>query len=252
MARVYGTAARDGQAHGCTARTIDPYLGQTIGSTAGTTAVRRCGGAFPPPPVPSPAMLRRRLAAPALLLAVALATAACGSRNLVASFDPASACTTDGREPGAYPDLEALLPTAYQGKPPATVDSGRSCTTSALGTLATHGITGVRFAGATWSLGASTALTVAVFDGTGLDAPEMLEFYETPARSASHTDTYTDSDVTVGGLPGKRLDVLNTDGTGQTIVAWPSSTPGRVHVLLASDLGDANVAAALVTFGAQP
>jgi hypothetical protein len=132
------------------------------------------------------------------------------------------------------------------------VDSGRSCTTSALGTLAAHGISGVRFAGATWSLGASKALTVALFDGTGLGAATMLEFYETPARSASHTDTFTDSDTTVGGRPAKRLDVLNTDGTGQTIVAWPSSTPGRVHVLLASDLGDANVLAALATFGALP
>ena len=80
--------------------------------------------------------------------------------------------------PGAYPDLEALLPATYDGKPPAGVDSGRTCTTDALGTLATHGITGVRFAGATWSLGASSGLTVAVFDGTGLDPATMLEFYE--------------------------------------------------------------------------
>jgi hypothetical protein len=197
-------------------------------------------------------MSRRRLAVPlALVLAVGLS--ACGAaRTFVASFDPASPCTTDGRQPGAYPDLEALLPTAYGGKPPTTVDSGRSCTAGALGTLAGHGITGVRFAGATWSLGASTALTVAIFDGTGLDAAGMLEFYETPARSASHTDTFTDSSTTVGGRPAKRLDVLNTDGTGQTIVAWPSSTPGRVHVLLASDLGDANVLAALATFGTAP
>jgi hypothetical protein len=199
-------------------------------------------------------MTRRNVpAAIALALAVTLAVAGCGgSRNLVVSFDPASACTTDGRQPGAYPDLEALLPTTYDGRAPSGVDSGRSCTANALGTLAAHGITAVRFAGATWSLGASTGLTVAVFDGTGLDATGMLEFYETPARTASHTDTYTDSDVTVGGLPGKRLDVLNTDGTGQTIVTWPSSTPGRVHVLLASDLGDAKVAAALVAFGTRP
>jgi hypothetical protein len=209
-------------------------------------------GAFDRPPVPCAAMSRRPVAVLALL-AIVLALAACGaSRNLVASFDPASSCTTNGRMPGAYPDLEALLPATYDGKPPAGVDSGRSCTADALGTLASHGITGVRFAGATWSLGASAGLTVAVFDGTGLDAATMLEFYELPARSASHTDTLRDSDTTVGGVPAKRLDVLNNDGTGQTIVAWPSSTPGRVHVLLASDLGDARVAAALETFGAQP
>jgi hypothetical protein len=198
-------------------------------------------------------MTRRNIPAIALALAVTLAVAGCGgSRNLVVSFDPASACTTDGRQPGAFPDLEALLPTTYDGRAPSGVDSGRLCTANALGTLASHGIAGVRFAGATWSLGASSGLTVAVFEGTGLDAAAMLEFYETPARTASHTDTYTDSDVTVGGWPAKRLDVLNTDGTGQTIVAWPSSTPGRVHVLLASDLGDAKVAAALDAFGTAP
>ncbi len=208
---------------------------------------------FAPPPVPCAAMSRRPAAALALLVALAFVTSACGtSRNLVASFDPASACTTNGRMAGAYPDLEALLPASYDGKPPASVDSGRSCTADALGTLATHGITSARFAGATWSLGASTGLTLAIFDGTGLDAATMLEFYETPARSASHTDTLKDSDTTVGGRPAKRLDVLNNDGTGQTIVTWPSSTPGRVLVLLASDLGDARVAAALKTFGAQP
>ncbi len=198
-------------------------------------------------------MSRRPVAALALLVAVVFAASACGAaRNLVASFDPASACTTNGRMPGAYPDLEALLATSYDGKPPASVDSGRSCTADALGTLAAHGIVGVRFAGATWSLGASAGLTLAIFDGTGLDAVTMLEFYETPARSASHTDTLTDTDTTVGGRPAKRLDVLNNDGTGQTIVTWPSSSPGRILVLLASDLGDAKVAAALETFGARP
>jgi len=198
-------------------------------------------------------MLRRPAPVLVLLVALVLTTSACGaSRNLVASFDPASSCTTNGRMPGAYPDLEALLPATYDGKPPAGVDSGRTCTTDALGTLATHGITGVRFAGATWSLGASSGLTVAVFDGTGLDPATMLEFYEVPARSASHTDTLQGSDTTVGGRPAKRLDVLNNDGTGQTIVTWPTSTPGRVRVLLASDLGDAKVAAALEMFGAQP
>ena len=84
----------------------------------------------------------------------ALVLAACGAAIPVVSFDPASACTTDGRQPGAYPDLEALLPTSYQGKAPDNVDSGRNCTTAALGALAGEGIDGVRFAGATWASGA--------------------------------------------------------------------------------------------------
>lgn len=186
-----------------------------------------------------------------LLVLLAVVLAACGgSRIPLATFDPASPCTADGRQPGAYPDLESLLPASYQGKAPGTVDSGRSCTPGALGTLAAGGISQLRFAGANWSLGASTALTVAVFEATGLDPTAMIAFYEAGARADSHTEKLQVSDLTVGEQPAKRLDVLASNGTGQTIVAWPAAAPGRVHVLLASDLGDANVAAALESFGA--
>jgi hypothetical protein len=184
-------------------------------------------------------------------LVAALILGACGSsRVLTASFDPTTPCTTDGRMAGAYPELEALLPTAYDGKAPTTVDSGRSCTTAALGTLADAGVKGVRFAGATWSLGASSGLTVAVFDGAGLDPAKMLDFYAVPARTASHTDTFRTLDTIVGGQPAKRLEVLNKDETTNTIVVWPAGVDGRVRVLLASDVGDAKVAAALDTFAA--
>ena len=216
--------------------------------------VRRVGA----PLVPSTAMLRRLLASSTIRLAAGLfvagsLVAACGATQAPpATFDPASACTTDGHRAGAYPDLEASLPASYEGKPATTTDSGRSCTAAALGTLASHGVTGVRFAGATWALGESRALTVAVFDGTGIDAPAMLEFYAVPARSASHTEKLQTSDMTAGGRPAQRLDVLNSDGTGQTIVTWPAAVPGRVHVLLASDLGDTNLAAALEAFAAAP
>jgi hypothetical protein len=87
-----------------------------------------------------------------VFLALGVVLAACGAAIPVVSFDPASACTTDGRQPGAYPDLEALLPTSYQGKAPDNVDSGRNCTTAAMGALAGEGIDGVRFAGATLAL----------------------------------------------------------------------------------------------------
>jgi len=191
----------------------------------------------------------RRLPVAVLALVVALALGACGGgRVLTASFDPASACTTDGRMAGAYPNLEALLPTVYDGKAPTTVDSGRSCTAKALGTLATAGLTGVRFAGATWSLGSASAITIAVFEGTALDAAKMLDFYAIPARTASHTDKYQVTDTTVAGLAAHRLDVLNSDGTTQSIVVWPDGAAGRVRVLLASDLGDTRVAAALEQF----
>jgi hypothetical protein len=191
-----------------------------------------------------PVMPRFGVAAAAVVMALVLG--ACGgAAPPTTSFDPASACTSNGRMPGAYPDLEALLPKAYEGTPPTTVDSGRNCTKDSLGTLADHGIDGVRFAGATWPLGGTTGLTVAVFEGDGLDAGEVRDFYAAGARAASHTDELTTSDTTVGGQPATRLDVRSTDGTGQTVVAWPGDAPGRVMVLLASDLGDAKVLEAL-------
>ncbi len=193
-----------------------------------------------------------QLLAPLLALVAAILVAGCaGSKIPIATFDPSTPCTTDGRQPGAYPDLEAVLPKAYEGQPPVSVDSGRNCTTGALGTLADAGITGVRFAGATWDLGGTTALTVAVFEAGGLDASEMLAFYRDGATQNSKTEKLATSELTVGGAAAHRLDVLQSDGTGQTVVTWPATEPGRVHVLLAADLGDARVLEALAAFGAN-
>jgi hypothetical protein len=187
-----------------------------------------------------------RLTAVSLVgLVLALGITACGSATPVASFDPASACDTDGRFAGAYPDLEAQLPTAFEGKAPDSVDSGRSCTDAALGTLSGAGVDGLRFAGATWALGGTSGVTVAVFDGDGLDADKLLTFYEDGARTARRTEKLQVSDTTVGGIDARRLDVLGSDGTGQTIVTWPAGEPGKVNVLLAADVGDARVTEAL-------
>lgn len=185
------------------------------------------------------------------LLSLLIAGACTASSIPVVSFDPASSCTSDGRMPGAYPDLEALLPSEYDTKPPTSVDSGRNCTADALGTLTASGIKALRFAGATWDLGGTTAVTVAVFKADGLTPASMIQFYAAGARSNSKTEKAQLSDTTVAGEPASRLDVLQTDGTGQTIVAWPSDEPGLVHVLLASDLGDTKVLAALDEFGSR-
>jgi len=201
-------------------------------------------------PYPAPGIVARRSFAVLAALVVLVAVAACGASAPVASFDPASACTTDGRFAGAYPDLEALLPETYLGAAPATVDSGRNCTAPALGILAESGVHGVRFAGATWPLGGTTGLTVAVFEGEGLDVANLMSFYEDGARKARRTEKLEVKDTTVAGTAGKRLDVLGSDGTGQTVVTWPAAEPGRVNVLLAADLGDAKVAEALETFAA--
>lgn len=191
-------------------------------------------------------MSRIGLLATALLLASIVA--GCGSAIPIVSFDPASPCTTDGRQPGAYPDLEAAVPTAHEGRAPDSVDSGRSCTAGALGTLAALGIEELRFAGATWGLGGTSGLTVAAFEADRLDPAAMIEFYRESARSNRKTEKMQASDTTAGGRPARRLDVLQSDGAYQTIVAWPSGIDGRVMVLLAADVGDTKVAAAVEEF----
>lgn len=184
----------------------------------------------------------------AVLLAALLGAvfAACGGASFpIVSFDPATACTTDGRMAGAYPDLESRLPTSFQDRAPVNVDSGRSCSTDALGSLAVRGIDELRFAGATWDLDGGAAVTIAVFEAAGLTPVQMIEFYEASARANRKTEKLVTADATVGGLAGRRLDVLQSDGTGQTIVAWPTNEPDLVNVLLAADLGDTKVLEAL-------
>jgi hypothetical protein len=77
-----------------------------------------------------------------------------------------------------------------------------------------------------------------------------MSFYEDGARKARRTEKLEVKDTTVAGTAAKRLDVLGSDGTGQTVVTWPAAEPGRVNVLLAADLGDAKVAEALKLFAA--
>ena len=192
-------------------------------------------------------MPRIRLVAAALL---AVVLAACGSTGApIASFDASAPCPAEGQQPGAYPDLEALLPTTHEGRAPDSLDSGRMCTEANLGSLAAAGIDEVRYGGATWHTGGTSGLTVAVFTGEGLDPEAMLEFYEAPAREARRTAELQTSDTTVGRAPAKRLDVLGSDGTGQTVVAWQPADDGPVWVLLAADIGDAKVAEVLTTLG---
>jgi hypothetical protein len=180
----------------------------------------------------------------ALLLAGLLAACTAAA----SPFDPTGPCLEDGSRPGAYPELEARLPDRYEGAAPTSVDSGRNCSEEALGSLAEAGIEEMRFAGASWDLGSGRALTIAVFEAPALDTPTVIDFYEAGARTARRTQALERSDVTVGGRPGSRLDVLYGE-SAQTIVAWPDEASGLVWVLLAADVGDTKVAEALQTFG---
>lgn len=185
-----------------------------------------------------------RAVARTLLLATVLASlAACGTS--AGTFSPTGPCTADGRTAGAYPDLEAQLPAglldfesstnALDTKPPTRVDSGRNCSSKALGTLAGHGISEIDFAGATWDYGGGDAIVSAVFltpDGQPtLDYRWMENFYSAGAQASSKTENIQESRPTMGEAgPVYRLETLN-DLSLQTVVVWPWGGVVRVVIV---------------------
>ncbi len=169
-------------------------------------------------------------------LGLALAVNACGGAG--ATFDPTGPCLVDGRAAGAYPDLEARLPAELQASAPTTIDSGRNCSETALGSLVAHDLASVRFAGATWDLGGGTGVSSVIFEAPGetLPAAWIAEFYDIGARTAKRTGNIETSRPTVAGAGETwRLDVLN-DLSLQTIVTWQDGDVVRA-VLVASAVG---------------
>lgn len=149
------------------------------------------------------------------------------------SFDPTGPCVADGQAEGAYPDLEAAIPTTLRGERPARLDSGRSCSAGNLGTLAGRGVTELRFAGGLWEVGDQSGVTIARFTAPGLASTWMAEFYEAGARAGRRTEDIEVTRPPIHGGPGWRLDTLN-DESFQTIVVWPDEEPGAVWVVLAA------------------
>jgi len=181
------------------------------------------------------------------VLAVGLVAAACGG-GATPSFDPTGDCTTDGHAPGSYPDLEALVPTKFMNVAPETLDSGRNCTETNLGSLARLGIKEIRFAGGTWSFGAERAAVLAVFRTHGLTADDLATFYNESARVAARTDILGASQPMIAGRQGDRLDT-KTGERLQTVVVWPSATTDVVNVVITNDLPDARIQDAIDAFG---
>jgi hypothetical protein len=192
---------------------------------------------------------RRRSLLP-IALAASLATlvaSGCGAAPSP-SFDATGPCTTDGSAPGSYPELEAMIPTSYEGQGPATLDSGRNCTPGNLGTLEAAGIAEVRFAGGTWDFGGTRAAALVVFTAPGLTADRLAEFYAASARSANRTRITAETTPTLAGRPGHRLDTMTGDRL-QTVVVWPAAAPDVVNVVITNDLPDPKIAAAVAAFG---
>ena len=180
-----------------------------------------------------PPSVRRALGGWATCLLAAIVLGACGTSE-VASTGPLGPCGEDARGAGAYPELEQLVPPDLEGRPPDQVDSGRSCSQQALGTLASHGIGELRYAGARWTEGGSNATVIAVFT-TPRDQPLpqegwVEEFYESGARTSSKAENIETSRPTIG-TAGEvwRLDTLN-DLSLQTVVVWDDR--GLIHVVV--------------------
>jgi hypothetical protein len=170
------------------------------------------------------------------LLVIALVAAGCVGEE-VASFDPSSPCVTDGAAPGAYPELEALIPTTFEDEAPETLDSGRNCTPENLANLAEAGIDEVRYAGGTWSFGGRRAAALVVFTAPGLTAELLATFYGTSAQTANRTVVTGTSTPTLAGRPGFRIDTETGDRL-QTVLVWPSAVSDRVNVVISTDLPD--------------
>jgi hypothetical protein len=186
---------------------------------------------------------------PLLLVAVVALVAGCGA-PAAASFDPSAPCLADGSAPGAYPDLEAMVPGTYEAKGPETLDSGRKCTPEGLGSRAEAGFDEVRFAGGTWGFGAIRAAALVVFSAPGLTADDIADFYTASARTANRTQITAQSAPTLAGRPGHRLDTMTADRQ-QTVVVWPAAVPDVVNVVLTNDLPDPKIDAAVEAFGGR-
>ena len=184
-----------------------------------------------------------------MLALVVLVAAACAG-EVGPSFDPSGPCSGDGAAPGAYPELEGLVPGTYEGRGPDELDSGRNCTTANLGTLATHGIDEVRFAGGTWNFGSDIGVVLAVFTAESLTTDAMAEWWESSARAAARTEITGESSPTIDGRSAYRLDT-KTGERIQTVVVWPSSEAGRVNVVVTHNLPDPKIDAAIQAYGAN-
>ena len=170
----------------------------------------------------------------AAIVLFTLIAAACGS----AKFDPGGPCNADGHAPGAYQELERLIPAQFDDAAPTVLDSGRNCTPSALGSLASHGVGEIRFAGGQWHLGDRSGVTMAVFRSpTGLDASWLGEFYESSARVARHTENVSAAQATIAGVNAFRVETLNDQTSFQTVVVWAGKDVVDV-VIVASDVNE--------------
>jgi hypothetical protein len=181
------------------------------------------------------------------LVLLSLASGLVGCSEAAASFDPTGPCTADGSAPGAYPELEARIPGTYRGEPPALLDSGRNCSDEKLGSLA-EAVDEVRFAGGTWTFGSQRAVVLAVFSAQGLTVDALASFYGDSARTTARVEVLAESNPSIAGREGWRLDTKRVERL-QTVVVWPSAEPDVINVVVTNDFPEARIQEAIEAFG---
>jgi hypothetical protein len=180
-----------------------------------------------------------------------MVVAACsGGRTTPPSFDPATPCAGADAQvmAGAYPDLEAALPTSLAGVSPTNRESGRYCSRNTLGGLVDQGIAEAHFGAVTWDRGAGKAISLVLFEAGGLTADALFQSYQDAAAANSKIHDLRAGTLTIGGLAARRIDYLNGDSSFQAVIVWPGDGPGRVRVALAADLTSADLQVALDAF----
>jgi hypothetical protein len=192
---------------------------------------------------------RRALPIVVILVAGALLGACQADPDAPASFNPAAACNGADSQimAGAYPELEALLPTSLAGVAPTSLVSGRFCSATTLGSLYTSGIRETHFGSAVWNRNGGSGIQMTIMEAPGLTVDNAIQSYGYGAANAPKVHLLTSKDVTVNGIAGKRLDIENDDFQ-QEVIIWPTDVAGRLHILIGSNVHPPDLDAALAAF----
>jgi len=187
-------------------------------------------------------------AAAVLVLGVVLAGCV-NDATPIQSFDPATPCAGADSQvmQGAYPELEAGLPTSLAGVKATSLVSGRLCSANTLGTLYGRGIHETHFASAVWNYGGGSGIQLTVMSAAGLTVANVLESYTSGAANAPKVHSLVTTNITVNGLAGMRADIENDD-YAQDVVVWPGGAAGVVRVVITSDIHEADLKTALAAF----
>jgi hypothetical protein len=184
----------------------------------------------------------------AALAGAVLLLAGC-SPDASASFDPATPCDGTARQQmeGAYPALEARIPTTIDGGQATSSDSGRFCSQETLGSVFDAGVTEVRFGGGIWEAGERGGIQLGAFEGDGLTPALLAEEYRRAADASRRTEAVRATTLEVDGRPAWRIDVVN-GSSRQAIVVWGSADGAVVQVVVAADVDEGQLQGAIAAY----